>query len=149
MEQRRLMQDVEIPVVVVRVGTTTCAIPSAHVVETMRRLPVTPLDGMPAFAAGVATIRGETVPVVDLGAVLGRSAEGARFVTIRADRRTVALMVDEIVGVTRLGAADIAGRRPLLTESAAPVVHALARKDQALHLVLNATRIVDHAAPRA
>ena len=69
---------------VVRVCTRLCAVPLAHVVETMRPLPVERIAGMPSFVRGVSIIRGVPTPVVDLGVVLGTPGEAAeRFVTLR------------------------------------------------------------------
>jgi purine-binding chemotaxis protein CheW len=61
-----------------RVRERLCALPLAHVVETMRPLPIEPLGGMPGFVQGIAIIRGAPVPVVDAGALLG-SAGAARI----------------------------------------------------------------------
>jgi chemotaxis signal transduction protein len=134
-----------IPALAFRVADVACAIPCAHVIETMRRLPVVALDEMPPFTAGLATIRGTVTPVIDLAAVIGRSGSGARMVTVRAGTRVVALLVDEVIGVLHFATGDFAGRPPLLAGSQPPVVHALAVKDHALHLVLDAARLVEHA----
>jgi purine-binding chemotaxis protein CheW len=139
----------ELPVVTFRVGGITCALPCAHVVETMRRLPITPLDDMPPFAAGLATIRGVSTPVVDLGTLLGRRCDGTRMLTVRAGARTVALLVDEVIGVTRFRASEFAGRPPLLRDSGGGLVHAIASRDHELHLILDAGRLVASGGPAA
>jgi purine-binding chemotaxis protein CheW len=137
------------PTVIFKVGAATCALPSAHVIEAMRRLPIAPLDDMPPFAAGVATIRGAVTPVIDLGALLGRRSEGSRMLTVRAGARTVALLVDEVIGVVRFQAADFTGRPPLLRDAGSGVVQAVAWRDQQLHLILDAGRLIEHGAPTA
>lgn len=142
------MSDAEgVSALIVRVGAVSCALPSACLLETMRPLPVQPLDSMPAFTTGVATIRGAATPVVDLAAVLGEAPDevsGAkRFVTIRAGARTVALAVDEVVGLARFEPGTLASRPSILSTASDPVVEALAIKDDALHLVLDAARLVE------
>jgi chemotaxis signal transduction protein len=135
-------------VLLFRVGDVSCAIPCAHVVETMRRPPVTPLDGMPAFTLGMATIRGNATPVVDAAALLGwPTGPAQRLVTVRAGDQVVALAVDDVIGVSFMDPAQLAARPRLLTESPAGIVRALATKDGALHLVLDTARVVESAHP--
>jgi len=135
-----------IPVLLFRLAGLTCAVPARHVVETMRPLPVLPIDEMPPFVQGVATIRGTPTPVLSPVPLLGRPAPPpARFVTLRGGSRTAALPVDEVLGVANFDTAQL-DRRPSLLASAAPhLVTGLAMKDGALHLVLDATRLVEAA----
>jgi purine-binding chemotaxis protein CheW len=71
-----------------RVGARLCAVPLAHAVETMRLLPVSPLADAPPFVRGLAIIRGQAVPVVDLGALLGEPAVAVtRLVLVRVEER--------------------------------------------------------------
>lgn len=53
-----------------RVRTWLCALPLAHVVETLRPLPVRGLAGAPSFVLGLALLRGQAVPVVDAAQLL-------------------------------------------------------------------------------
>ena len=137
----------ELPALIVRVSGVTCAVPCVHVVETMRPLPVVALDTMPAYASGVATIRGVATPVVDLAALLGRTGgpPPSRFVTVRAGDRVVAIAVDEVIGLTRYAAGEFIDRPPLLSDADHPLIQSLAIKDRSLHLVLDAARLVDTA----
>jgi purine-binding chemotaxis protein CheW len=138
----------EIPALVFRVSETLCALPSAHVIETMRALPIVPLDQMPAFTLGMATIRGAATPIVDIGALLGAPASApTRFVTVRAATRVVALAVDEVIGLSWFDAAQFTARPALFGGGGSPLVESLAMKDNALHLVLNATRLLPGEEP--
>jgi purine-binding chemotaxis protein CheW len=121
-----------------------CAIPLAHVIETMRPLPLAAFAGMPPFACGVSVIRGAPTPVVSLGGLLGAvgSPEPSRFVTVRTGPRTVALAVEEVVGVRDLSAAPLAELPPLLGEAAAEVVAAVGAVDAELLVVLRSARWV-------
>ena len=47
-----------------------CALPLVHVLEVMRPLPLEKVEPAPAFLLGLAVIRGEPLPVVDVAALL-------------------------------------------------------------------------------
>lgn len=102
------------------VQTRICAVRLAHVIETMRPLPIEVISGVPSFVLGVAIVRGIPTPVVDLGAVLGISSEheGQRFVTVRTGSRQVALLVDSVLGVRDLDAITTTKELPPLLRGA-------------------------------
>lgn len=130
---------------VVRAGGRACAVPVAHVMETMRPLPIDELTGMPGFVRGVAVIRGVPTPVVDLHALLGGGAPAVgygRFVTVRVGARPLALGVDEVVGLRALAAARFAALPPLLAHAGRGVVEALAAEGAELLLLLRLARVV-------
>jgi purine-binding chemotaxis protein CheW len=130
---------------VCQVGAHACALPLTCVVETMRPQPVETLSGAPGFIMGLSIIRGAGVPVVDVAALLGRSAPPSRFVTIRTGSGVAALATGDVLGVRALGDTWIAQTSPLLGELAQEVVAAVAAADQRLVLVLQASRIVPGA----
>jgi purine-binding chemotaxis protein CheW len=131
-------------VLLCRVRKRLCAVPLEHVVEIMRPLRVESFAGMPSFIKGVSLIRGAPVPVVDAGALLGTSddAQPARFVSVRAGQRRVALAVEEVLGVRELPAAALHGLPPLLHDASADVVSAVGTLDQEFLVVLQAARFV-------
>lgn len=124
-----------------------CALPLAHVRETMRALPRQPVPGMPPFVLGVSVIRGQVVPVLDLAALLGAgaAAPGARYVTLDLGARQVALAVEEVAGVRTLPAAAMAEVAPLLRTGDAAMVGALGALDAQLLVVLRAAQLVPAA----
>lgn len=134
----------------VRAGARVCALPVESVLETMRPLPISTLPEAPPFVSGVAVIRGEPVPVVDLHALLGGGAPGvaARFVTVRAGARSVALAVERVLGIEAL-TASAAAAPPLLSGASAAAVEALASRDGDLLVVLSAARLVPDEVHRA
>ena len=91
----------ESPVLAIRDGGHLCAVPLAQVSEVMRPLPVEQLAGAPAGVAGLALIRGQPTPVIDLSSLLPRDedeearepAGAARFVTLRVGGRQIGLRV--------------------------------------------------------
>ncbi len=123
---------------VLRVRSRTYALPLEAVIETLRPLPIEAAAGAPPFVRGVAIVRGAPTPVVDLGALVGGAAgEPARWVTLRLGGRTVALAVDEVVGVRALAGAE-AGLPPLLAAAAPEALQALQALDAELLWILRA-----------
>jgi purine-binding chemotaxis protein CheW len=113
------------------------ALPLPNVGETMRPQAVKPLPGMPPYVLGLSRIRGQAIPVVHLGALLGAAtpAPAGRFVTVDTGGRRVALAVDAVIGVRRLDAAALGGVPGELVE-------ALGVMDKELLVVLRAARIL-------
>src|SRR5262249_44266201 len=126
-------------------GHRACALPLAHVVETMRPLAFEPMPGSPDFVRGVSVIRGVPTPVVDLKALWTRgepSSGFTRFVTLKVGGRQVALAVDGVEGVRRLEADRTQALPPLLGDVEAGVVDTLGALDDQLLIVLRAARLV-------
>jgi purine-binding chemotaxis protein CheW len=139
---------------VTRVGAVVCGFPVEHVVETMRPLPIDPVgrSGDAALAAieGLAIIRGVPVPVVDVRKLLGVTGEGAaRFVVVRAAQRRLALLVDAVLGVTRIEREALAHLPPALGDANRETISAIGARDAALLVVLDAARVLPEDCWRA
>ncbi len=126
---------------IVTASSKAYAIPIAHVLETMRPLPVEPIADMPAFLLGLSVIRGAPVPVVDLEAVVGvhRTDMITRFVSLGLGERRVALAVGAVIGLRELDRADVTHMPPLLGEARKDVIEAIGVLDAHLLLVLRAS----------
>ncbi len=112
-------------------------------IETMRPLPIERVPGVPPYIAGVSLIRGVAVPVVEVATLLGDTCDGAtRFVTIRRERRTIALAVDEVKEVRAVAADDMAALPSLLGDVDAGIVSALTHLDDRLLFVLGHARLI-------
>jgi purine-binding chemotaxis protein CheW len=139
---------------VTRVGGVACAIPIAHVIETMRPLPVEPIgrggDRALALIDGLAMIRGAPVPVVDARRLLGVAGEAAeRFVVVQAAERRVALAVDAVLDVRRIDAEALPSLPPLLRSAQRELVSAIGALDQELLVVLDSARLLPDDSWRA
>jgi purine-binding chemotaxis protein CheW len=139
---------------VTRVGGVACAFPIAHVVETMRPLPIEPIRGAGdralAIVDGVAMIRGAPVPVVDARKLLGvPGAAATRFVIVRVEQRRVALAVDAVLEVRPVSADALPGLPPLLRTAHREVVSAIGALDAELLIVLEAACVLPDDAWRA
>lgn len=99
---------------------------------------------MPAILLGLAVIRGEPVPVLDLAAFLQGPNTGSptRFVLVRAGTRQVAIAVEAVQGVVRMQRSLQQDLPPLLGEATADLVTAVSVRDQQLLLMLQAARLV-------
>jgi purine-binding chemotaxis protein CheW len=131
-----------------RVRGHLCAVPLVHVVETMRPLALEPFGEMPTFVLGLSLIRGDAVPVVDPGVLLGflEPAKATRFVLLRTSHRRVALAVESVVGVRDLSHTTLRELPPLMGPANAQLVAALSTLDAELLLVLDGSRILPDAA---
>lgn len=123
---------------VVRAGAWTCALPLSEVVETMRELPCLPCNGAPTWVRGASIVRGAPVAVVDLASFLGSTggSHGGRFVSVRAGSASVALRVDDVLGIRPLPMPDDTTRSRLLDGVAAARREELATLDGELLAVL-------------
>ena len=130
----------------VRSGQRRCGLPLQHVIETCRPLPIERLGDAPAFVLGLARVRGEVVPVVDLRLILGDLPEqaAARFVSLRISGRRIALAVDDVLGLVQVPAMSLEALPPLMLPGT-PAVESLAQLDQALLLILRMARLLPPA----
>jgi purine-binding chemotaxis protein CheW len=147
-----VLPDIVVPstkrVLVVLARTNRCALPLEHVVETMRPLRIEPVANAPPQLLGISIVRGIPLPVVDLGALLGSdgarssAAIPARFVTVRAGARCVALAVEFVVGVRNLAPGTLHQLPPLLGGVPSAAVTALGVLDRELVAVLDGSRLL-------
>ena len=130
------------PALLFRVRTRLCALPIAHILETMRPLPVERIAAAPGFVLGVSLIRGVPTPVVDAGALIGALEPGdfKHYVTLRSGESGVALAVEEVFGVRELPHASLKRLPPLLREASAEIVSALGSLDAELLTMLKLAR---------
>lgn len=129
--------------VICRVGAMLCGVPLAHVIETLRPLPVEPFPRAPRFVQGVSLIRGRPTPVLDLRLLLGAPGGNAgRYVTLRVGSRTAALAVDSVVGIQGVSSESLPDLPPLLGEAQNAHVAAVGSLDAELLLVLDDARLL-------
>ena len=94
----------------VRTGSLRCALPASDVVRVVRGLMCHPVPGSQARLLGLAQYGGEPLPVLDLHALVERTASGTRHRSTvilgrgrRRDRSVLGLAVDEVLRVVGLG----------------------------------------------
>ena len=85
----------------VSVGVEAYALPVEHVLEVAELGDVTPMPGAPAEVLGLRKLRGQIVPVVDLGFVFGggRSSNPRKLVVAESSGRRAGFAIDEVADV--------------------------------------------------
>lgn len=130
------------------VRTSSFALPLTHVLETMRPLPVQPIPGSLPCVRGLAIVRGEPVPVVDLAYLMeGERGVPDRWVSVRSSAAVAALEVDGILGIRTLPAETLRGLPPLLRNADVEIVSAIGALDAGLLLVLDQGRLLPDGLP--
>lgn len=130
---------------IVRTGSRTCALPLSAVRETFRTLPAKNFAGLPDYLWGVCRVRGEPVPVADLGRLLGDAAGQPRrlvSLTLPATGRRLAVAVEAVVGVHDVDDGSLVKMPPILASMRADAVSWIGFHDSELLLVLDAARLV-------
>ncbi|MGN7872353.1 chemotaxis protein CheW [Roseateles sp. 22389] len=163
-------------VLVCRVQSRLCGLPLDAVEETLRPQPLRPLKSPAVHVQGLARIRGDWLPVVDLAGLLGLTEAGAapatavtppassalpaplpaapadaaavrRYVVVRAGDRRVALAVAEVLGLQTFAAEQLRALPPLLRDRDHGAVSALAERDDELIAVLDQARLLPDELP--
>ena len=143
LHDKRAMKHNRQQLLLFRLGTRLCSIPIEQALETMRPLPIEPIAGSPPYVLGLAIIRREALPVVDLATLLGiENMVRARFITIRTGSRRAAMAVGEVLGVRTFLSGCIEELAPLLCDADPAVISGIARLDAELLLVLRSAHIV-------
>jgi purine-binding chemotaxis protein CheW len=126
------------------------AIRVQHVREVVEALPVTRVPSTPAVIRGVVNLRGNVVPLVDLGERFGVGAlpGGKRSCIVVAEVREsdgvalVGLLVDAVNRVLEIPASEVAPPPPFGTRLRADLVEGVVRIDAKLVLIVDAPSVV-------
>lgn len=140
--------------VVFTVGKQEYAVPITVVREILAWMPPTPVPEAPPIVEGVVELRGEILPVVDLGKRFGRprvrpDAE-ARIMIMDLEGRHAGWIVDEVIEVHTASAGAISPPSPLLANLAGSVQDGVVSgilkiAENRLVVVLDAFRILEVA----
>jgi purine-binding chemotaxis protein CheW len=87
-----------------RVAAERYAVPVENVLEVAAMGAVTVLPGAPAEVLGLRSLRGQIIPVIDLGLLLGNPGPAlpAHLVVAEAGARTAGFAIDEVTDVGSL-----------------------------------------------
>src|SRR5260221_2802366 len=137
--------------VIFKIGEQEFAVDAAAVEQVLRAVEIAPLPEAPAGVRGVINLRGRIVPVFDLWARFGQPAREVRasdhLVVAHSHWRTVALLVDAVVGVVARHEAQITPAAEILPDL--ECISGVMKLDVGLVLVHDVERflsIEDHAA---
>lgn len=131
-----------------RCGGQVYALELLKIREVVRPAPLLPLRGADPAVAGLINLRGQVVPVVDLGLHLGEAAvadtPATRVIVLEAGGDVLGLRVDSIDDVAEIGDDRI---EPAHTARLAPVgdprVRGIARVGGEVILLLDAARLLE------
>ncbi len=85
------------PVFVFKLGGSEYAIEASRLVEVREGISVTPLPFSSPSLLGIGNLRGEIVPILDLGKILhGEPSKGSLFIIVEGKTGKVGLKVDEV-----------------------------------------------------
>ncbi|HYN74460.1 MAG TPA: chemotaxis protein CheW [Candidatus Methanoperedens sp.] len=105
-------------IVVFALDDARCALSLSAVERPVRAVAITPLPNAPEIVLGVINAQGRIIPVVDVRKRFRFPARGMnvddRFIIARTTRRTVALVVDAVLGVRELAAGELVSARRCL-----------------------------------
>lgn len=130
-----------------QVGVHTYGIQIGQVREVVGWRPATPLPGAPPTVQGVMDLRGQVVPIVDMGERFGvpRSQPGqaARIMVVDLGGRQVGLVVDEVSGVGHLSAGGLEPPSPGTVSARDPLTAGIARVGERLVVVIDPSQVTD------
>jgi purine-binding chemotaxis protein CheW len=115
-------RNLDVPWFVYRAGGQLHTLPMSFVVEIMRPQPITPVAGAPDYVRGISVIRGQPVPIVDTGLLVGGMlTDPSRIVTVRLGARMVGLMAEAVLGKQDIGRTTLMRLPPLLASATAQI----------------------------
>jgi purine-binding chemotaxis protein CheW len=104
-----------------RVADRDCAVDVMRIAEVLRPVPVTRLPSAPPFVEGIIELRGRFLPVIDLRKRFGGEERAAgKYVVAPMGDTSVALVVDEVMGVERIPTDQIQAPPALASGRVAP-----------------------------
>jgi purine-binding chemotaxis protein CheW len=143
-----------VKVVIFTVGKQEFALPITVVREIIPWTAPTVVPEAPPTVEGVIEVRGEILPVVDLGRRFGlarrKTEGGARIIILELAGQTAGWIVDDVVAVETAAAGAVAPPSPLLANLGglagdAVVDGILKLGEQRLVVLLDAARVLDTA----
>lgn len=132
-------------VVIFGLGNDRFAVDVGQVREVLRTPPLTRLPGAPEYVRGVANLRGEVVPVVDLRVKLGEPEgdhDDTRVVVCELDGEAIGIEVDEVQEVATLDPEQIHPAPRQWAEQAQQAVTGIARLEEELILLVDLGRLL-------
>jgi purine-binding chemotaxis protein CheW len=132
--------------VVFRLDDTQYALPIEEVLQMETFTGATVVPGAPPYVAGIVTIRGQVVPVIDLRIRFGLPPAAVtldtRMVVTRSQGRIVALRVDSAREVLNLDPKNQQPAPPVISERSAGFVHAVHSVGERLLLLVDLPKIL-------
>ena len=123
------------------------AVPIEDVRETIGVRAITPVFHTPPSVAGVTSLRGEILAVLDLGALLGLAPnvrdEDSRIVIVKRGGREAGLLVDRLADLRQIPDDVIGAPPPTLSSRAAAVLSGVASLPERPIGIVDVDRVFD------
>ncbi len=122
-------------------------------VESMAEQTVTRVPRAPAFLEGVANVRGQIIPTLDLKKrfelPVGQRPPKARLLIVHMQDQRVGLIVDTVSDIVWVPSAQVEPPPPMVAQISGVFVQGVARQDQRLLIILNLGETLDPRERRA
>jgi purine-binding chemotaxis protein CheW len=116
-------------------------------VESMAEQTVTRVPRAPAFLEGVANVRGQIIPTLDLKTRFelpaGQRPPKARLLIVHMQDQHVGLIVDTVSDIIWVPSAQVEPPPPMVAQISGVFVQGVARQDQRLLIILNLSETLD------
>ena len=137
-----------------RVAGRDCAVDVMRIAEVLQPVPVTALPSAPAFVEGIIALRGRFLPVIDLRRRFGGEPAAdqarAKYIVAPIGATSVALVVDEVLGVERFPREQIQAAPSLGQGRVAPaMVSGIVNWNERVFLLLDVDQVLSSAEQEA
>ncbi|MBI2568903.1 MAG: purine-binding chemotaxis protein CheW [Candidatus Schekmanbacteria bacterium] len=142
------VDDGRVQLVVFLVGRELYGVDIVKTREILRLLPIRSLPNTPPFLEGVATVRGELIPIIDLRKRFASGSAGperdARIVVLRSEEAVdIGVIVDAVCEIAVVETADLKAAPPLLTMLDAAYLLGIAeRKDGGAVAIIDTDKLL-------
>ena len=129
---------------VFRLGEEDFGITIDKVVEILKAQKIYSIPELPEFFSGVINVRGEVIPLIDLGlrfGLRGASRKG-RIITVRFEDEKLGILVDEIDEIVALSPEDITPPPMIFKGLRTEYLTGLGKKDERIIIMLNLDRLL-------
>jgi len=132
--------------VILTVGPEIYGVSVSDVQSIIPMSPITRVPGTSGYVEGVINLRGNVIPVLDLGRRMGQPAEASgergRILVVEHERGQVGLIVDQVTEVRSLEAGQIEPPSSLVRTQENEFVLGVARDGDRLILLLDVKKIL-------
>jgi chemotaxis signal transduction protein len=121
------------------------AVPIVRVREIINQQQITGLPNMPEYMEGIADIRGNVIPIINLKKLMHlqhSSEQESKIIVITRGKITYGVLVDSITGVTTINEKDIQPSEGIAGNASTAFVDGIAKLDGRLIIILNTINLI-------
>ncbi len=128
------------------VGAEEYGLDILRVKEIIRVKGITHLPTAPQFVEGIISLRGDVIPILDLGAKFGLEHQGAdanrRVIVVEIEGRMIGMMVDAVSAVLRIPSDRIDPLPAMIDGLSREFVQGVGKVGERLVMLLNIDRVL-------